>query len=135
MVKLIDLVLYESGSARSTIKSELRVLLVHMLKCKYQNEYKSKSSWRGSILKAFYDITDSFDQKKSTKEYKGSLYKKFFLKDLDLNEVYRKAVRVAIEETGLSLNNFPRTCEWSKEDLINEDFILEFLETFGQDRT
>lgn len=103
-------------------------MLVHMLKCKYQNEYKNKVSWRTSIISSLFNLKDAFGGKFG----KGSLFKKFYTKNLDLNEIYQSAVKIASNEIGLSKNIFPKTCEWSKSQLVDEEFIDDFIDTYGK---
>lgn len=118
-------ILDESGNSKSNIKSNLRILLLHMLKAKYQPEYENKSSWRGSIINAFENITDEFPE-----IGKGNLYKNFYIKELSLPQVYRSAVLKASEETGKPINVFPQTCEWTKEQLVDIEFIYEFINKY-----
>lgn len=126
---LYDLELLENQQSKSTIKSCLRVLLVHMLKCKYQPEYQDKKSWRNSIINSFEKIDDQFP-----KIGKGALYRKFYLKELDLNRIYQQARIKASKETSKPLDVFPKTCEWTKEQLIDYTFINQFVDVYGIDK-
>lgn len=125
-------ILNERRREERDIKSNLEILLTHMLKCKYQNEYSNKSSWRGSIRNAKNQIQYEFKEN-SDGTFKGSLYNIFYLKQLDLQKIYEKAVENAADETGLSFQDFPAECEWTKEQLIDDKFIHQFLNEWGQD--
>ena len=126
---LYNLNLLENSSSRSTIKSNLRILLIHMLKCKYPPEYYSnKGSWVTSIVNSYSGVTDEFID-----IGKGSLYKTFYIKQLNLEHIYKQAKLLAAKETGKPLNVFPDTCPWTKEQLVNLDFITDFIDTYGQD--
>ena len=127
-----EALLNEKQAQEKTIKSNLIVLLTHMLKCKYQNEYPNKSSWRDSILNSFIDITLEFKERRG--KYTGAMYKKFYLRDVSLDRCYKVAMRKASKETGLNISVFPPECEWTKRDLINQDFIFDFIDEYGQDK-
>lgn len=129
MIKVLDMILYETRSEQRTVRSEVRRILLHMLKCKYQNEYPDKKSWRLSILSSYYDLLDAFKGQIG----KGSLYKKFYLKELSLDKVYHEAVDIAIQETKLDKSKFPEACEWNKAQLVNKEFIDNFIKTYGKD--
>lgn len=109
-----------------TLGSYLIVLLTHMLKCRYQSSYENKSSWRGSIHNSFDKIMDTFGYKLA-----GTLYKKSYMREMDLNILYRKALRKAVEETGYPKEAFPRVCPWTKEQLVDATFIDNFIEEYG----
>lgn len=117
--------LEEDRSDKSAIKSSLRNLILHLLKSKYQKEYENKSSWAGSIEVSYENIVDRF-----IAIGKGSLYKRFYLKQLSLDEIYENARIKASKETGLSLDSFPEKCEWTKEQLVDPKFIYEFINEF-----
>lgn len=118
-------ILEEDNSSKRAIKSTLRVMLTHMLKSKYQPEYENKNSWRNSILNSFQNITDEFPV-----VGKGSLYKNFYMKDLDLQDVYENAIISASEETNEPLSYFPADCEWTKEQLVDKKFIYNFINKY-----
>lgn len=124
-------IINEGKREQRDIKSQLERLLLHMLKCKYQNNYANKESWRRSIRNARNEIQYEF---KGTKgNFKGALYNNFYLKDLNLQEIYENAVENAVDETKLSFKDFPSTCEWTKEQLIDDEFINQFIKEWGQD--
>lgn len=108
------------------IASYLEVLLVHMLKCEYQYDYENKSSWRASIKNSFNGMFKAFGS-----QYKGVLYKNYYLKDLSLPGVYAIARDIASEETGIDLEVFPRYCPWTKKQLVDRDFINDFIKEYG----
>ena len=51
----------DEGNQRSTIRNNMYIMLIHMLKAKYQPEYKNKSSWRGSIWNSYINMKNEFD--------------------------------------------------------------------------
>lgn len=129
MVNIFDMILYETRSEQRTVRSEIRRMLLHMLKCKYQNDYPDKKSWRRSILGSYYNLLDAFKGQIG----KGSLYKRFYLKGLPLDKVYQEAVDIAVQETKLDKSKFPETCEWDKSQLVDKKFIDDFIKTYGKD--
>lgn len=131
LYNIYEAFLEESKREEKAIKSNMRVLLCHMLKCKYQNDYSNKLSWRASIKNSFRNIIDEFDEKHN--EFSGALYKKFYLKNFNLNRCYELAVFDAADETGLYDSDFQKECPWTKEQLIDSKFIREFLSTYGRD--
>ena len=118
----------EGISDKRVIKSSLSVMLMHMLKLKYQNEYSNKISWINTIRTSFANLVDSFKG-----IGKGTLYNLFYMRQLDLNEIYKRAVRDASFETGLPIESFPKTCEWTKEQLTDLDFIYDFIKEYSKD--
>lgn len=118
-------VLEEDASSKRSIQSNLEVMLTHMLKAVYQPEYENKSSWRASILNGYKGIMREFPV-----PYKGALYKKYYLRELDLEFIYRDAVLTASEETGKDINVFPKKCPWTKEQLVNTEFVSEFMNKY-----
>ena len=123
--KLKEEILDENKRQESSIKSNLIILLLHMLKYKYQEEYENKNSWINSIYNALTNIITEF-----TCIGKGALYKNFYMKKLNLSQLYKIARSRAARETGIDINTFPEHCEWSKNQLIDVDFIDTFLDEY-----
>lgn len=128
MIKLIEAYLDENNRQKSTIRASLRIMMTHMLKCLGQPEYLNKASWVKSILNGLDKIIEEFDE-----VGKGALYKNFYLKRVDLQEIYERSLIRASFETGKSKSDFPKTCPWSKEQLINRTFIEGFINEHGRD--
>lgn len=135
MIPIIEEYFEESKSDKLSVMSNLRVLLIHMLKCKYQNNYPTKISWRRSIDNSFNNIVDILDLDSINGFIvgRGSLFKKFYMRELNLDTIYNRSVRTASQETGIPVNKFPKNCEWTKEQLIDADFIYDFIMKYGQD--
>lgn len=121
-------ILDEDRSSKSSINSYMIVLLTHMLKCKYQNGYEDKASWRASIRNSYKGIITQFPV-----VGKGALYKIFYLKQMDLDRLYKLARIDAQSETNRPLDTFPKSCPWTREELISLEFINEFLDEYCQD--
>ena len=97
-------------SERSTVASHLLRLLLHQIKRKIQPE-RDGSSWRHSITtsraKIKFKIADS-----------PSLWR--FLEE-NLHELYRRAVKDALFETGLKSAEVPRDCPYTLNELLERD--------------
>ena len=111
---LIEEVEDMSGSQRRALLSNLRVLLMHLLKYKYQPEKRS-TSWRSSIIEHRIRLEDAFEESPSLRGY--------FLKVFD--QAYQKARKQAALETELPLNRFPIESPFTTEQILNEDFLPE----------
>jgi len=120
-------IINEAKREENSIRGSLFIMLLHMLKCKYQYDYPYKPSWRDSILNSFENLIGEFDKGIG----KGSLYNSFYMKKFDLEGIYERAVKRAVVETKLPRSAFPEYCEWSKKELTDEDFIYSFIEEYG----
>ena len=96
-------------------KTELRncfsILLMHLLKWKYQPEFKSKS-WYLTIVQQRSDIMDLISDNPSLKRYLPELFEKG----------YKKAIPLVAAETGISKKAFPLLSEWRIEQVLDDEF-------------
>lgn len=99
---------------KQALKSNLRVLLMHLLKWQYQPSQRS-GSWRGSIIEHRKRIQDALDDSPSLRNYYSSV----------LQDSYTTAREIAAYETGLSLDTFPTECCYSGEKVLDRDFLPE----------
>jgi hypothetical protein len=97
---------------KTELRSRISVLLMHLLKWKYQPELKS-NSWYLTIANQRLDIADLIEDNPSLKHFLPELFAK----------AYSKAVSKATLETGIKKSAFPEKCEWSIEQALNEDFF------------
>lgn len=98
-------------SEKRAIESHLRNLLLHLLKWQCQPGLQG-ASWRHSIENARMDLADLFDENPALR----ARFSEFIPKE------YRHAKRDAMYETGLPDVNFPATCPYSLEQLLDEAF-------------
>jgi uncharacterized protein DUF29 len=91
--------------------SRLSVLLLHLLKWRYQPE-KRGPSWEASIHVQRYDIEDHLDDNPSLKP----------LLPQALASAYRRASLEAVAETGLPGATFPEACPWTVEQVLDGGF-------------
>ncbi|APB32731.1 hypothetical protein GlitD10_0420 [Gloeomargarita lithophora Alchichica-D10] len=103
-----------SSSQRQALRSNLEVILMHLLKYKYQSEKRS-NSWRFSILEHRFRLEDILEDSPSLGTY---------LLDV-MDKCYTKARKKAVQETGMSMATFPLECPFTAEQVLDEDFLPE----------
>lgn len=96
-------------SEKRAIESNLRVVLWHLLKWRYQPQNRS-SSWQGSIAEHRIRIRKALGDSPSLNNYLNEVFA----------ETYQDAIKVASEETGLDPKTFPTTCEWTLSQALDE---------------
>ncbi|MCL1462939.1 DUF29 domain-containing protein [Argonema galeatum] len=101
-----------SRREKKSLKSNLVVLLLHLLKWQYQPEYRS-GSWRGSIREHRRRINEDLKDSPSLTPYLQEVFA----------ECYANARLQAADETSLSLENFPLDCPYAGELAIDPDFL------------
>jgi len=101
-------------SERRSFKSNLVVLLMHLLKWQYQPELRS-GSWKGSIVKHRRCIREALKDSPSLKPFLAEVFA----------ECYVDAVEQASAETGLFVEVFPEFCPYSSEEVLSAEFLPE----------
>jgi hypothetical protein len=91
--------------------SRLTVLLLHLLKWRYQPG-KRGPSWEASIRVQRLDVGEHLDDNPSLSP----------LLPQALASAYRKARLEAIAETGLPGATFPEACPWTVEQALDDGF-------------
>ena len=91
--------------------SRLEVLLLHLLKWRYQPDRRGPS-WEASIRVQRYGIEDHLDDNPSLKP----------LLPQALASAFRKARVAVVAETGLTGTTFPETCPWTVEQVLDGGF-------------
>ena len=99
-------------SEKNALESNLIVLLMHLLKWKYQPE-KQSGSWRRSIREHRRRILKAFKNSPSFKRYLEVVF----------DESYQEARKQAADETGRSLNTFPKNCPFKIEEIIDSEYL------------
>ena len=103
------------GLARSdkrAIKSQMLVLLIHLLKWQFQSDHRSKS-WQRSISNARNEIADLLLDSPSLKRYARDV----------IDEVYPRAAEDAAAETGFDRSVFPMDCPFANAQVVDPDFL------------
>jgi hypothetical protein len=109
---LIEEVNSMGSSNKSSLRSFIRLLLMHLLKYQYQPEYRSRS-WRSTIGYCRDDIADLIGDSPSLKTFTDEMIK----------VSYPRAVNAAAEETGIYKKSFPEVCPWTFEQITDADFF------------
>jgi hypothetical protein len=97
-------------STRRELGSRLEVLLVHLLKWRYQPEFQC-GSWRGSIMEQRHQIEDILDDSPSLRPYIAER----------LAKAWPRACAQTVRETGLL--HLPEVCPWSIAQVLDADFL------------
>ncbi len=99
-------------SEKNALKSNLIVVLMHLLKYRYQPQKRSRS-WVSSIFEHRRRLMEAFKTSPSLRRY----YEEVF------DECYQYSVKQASIETGLPLNTFPNTSPFNSEETLDFDFL------------
>jgi hypothetical protein len=98
-------------SEKRELESRLTVLLLNLLKWKYQ-EIRRSRSWQLSIDEQRIKFEETLEDNSGLKSKLDDILKR----------AYRLAVIQASRETNLSKNIFPENCPWELNQLIKEDY-------------
>jgi predicted nucleic acid-binding Zn-ribbon protein len=97
---------------KRAIESNLIVVILHLLKWRYQPEKRS-NSWKSSIREHRRRIQRLFSDSPSLKNHLPEI----------LATCYLAAKKQASDETGLSILAFPEECPFSIAECLDEDFL------------
>ena len=101
-------------SEQRELGSYLQVLLMHLLKCYYQPERRSKS-WNDTLSNCRDKIEDCLEDTPSLQR---------FLQDPEwIQKYYRRACRDAAKETQIAVETFPKECSYTIEQILDPDFL------------
>ncbi len=103
-------------SERRSLKSNLIVVLVHLLKWQFQPDRRS-GSWEGSIIEHRRRIQEAIDDSPSLQPFLESI----------LDECYLQTVKQTKAETGLSSETFPHQCPYSLVEVVSDEFLPDSL--------
>ena len=99
-------------SEKRAIKNNLIVVLIHLLKYKYQ-PHKSSASWKASIREHRRRIKDDLMSSPSLKVYLAEIF----------DRCYQEARKQAADETELSLEVFPEECPFARDETLNDNYL------------
>jgi len=114
LVNLMEEIADMGRSEKRAIESNLEILLMHLLKYKYQPEKRS-NSWRYTIKEHRNRLKKSFRDSPSLKGYFNQIF----------DQCYQEARDLAATETGLVLDTFPEKCPFNPETTLNPDYLPE----------
>lgn len=99
-------------SEKRALGSQLRRLIMHLLKWHYQPDKRSRS-WEASIASARNEIEQLLELSPSLKTYVLQT----------LSKEYQRARREAQSDTGLPVSAFPAQCPYTLEQLLNSEYL------------
>ncbi|MDZ8086565.1 MAG: DUF29 domain-containing protein [Nostoc sp. DedQUE12b] len=97
---------------RRSLKSNLIVILMHLLKWQFQPDKRS-GSWEGSIIEHRRCVKEALNDSPSLKSYFEIVFA----------ECYTQAVKQAKAETGLSMESFPLKCPYQLAEVTDDEFL------------
>jgi hypothetical protein len=101
-------------STRRELRNRLGVLLMHLLKWRYQPAFQSRS-WSNTIAEQRRQAIELVEESPSL----ASL-----LAD-ELGNIYRSAAAKASGDTGLAESAFPAECPFTPDEILSDDFLPE----------
>ncbi len=105
------------ASERKELGNRLRVLLMHLLKLRYQPRPADRQPrrWLSTIREQRNRIESIFRISPSLRRQVAD----------EIAYTYPQARKAAAEETGLALATFPTDCPWTIEQILDEDWLPE----------
>ena len=94
---------------RREVGSRLAVIVMHMLKLKYQSD-KESGSWHSTMTTQRRELESVLEDSPSLRRQVPGL----------LSKAYGQARLNAADETGLDIGTFPETCEWTVAEVLGE---------------
>ena len=112
LLNLIEEIEDMGKTQKKALRSNLRVLLRHLLKYLYQPE-KRTNSWLLTIRKHRKRLLEEFEDSPSLKPYYEQVYEK----------CYADAREEASDETGLTIDTFPSESPFTTEQAIDLNYL------------
>ncbi|MEH2312746.1 MAG: DUF29 domain-containing protein [Nostoc sp.] len=111
---LIDEIETMGRSEKKALRSNLEVVLMHLLKYKYQAEKRS-GSWRATIREHRKRLRQALEESPSLKPYFSEVF----------GLCYDDARLLAVDETELGVITFPEQSPFTPEQALDSDFLPE----------
>lgn len=99
-------------SEKRAVYSNLKILLMHLLKYRYQPEKRS-NSWKASIVEHRQRLKKAVQESPSLQPYFEEIF----------NECYQDARELAAAETGLVIDEFPVESPFVVAEILNFDYL------------
>ena len=109
---LIEEISDMGSNQKNAIESNLEVVLMHLLKYKYQPEKRS-NSWRSTLFEHRRRLHKAFKTSPSLKRH--------FINEFQ--DCYTAARELASIETGLDLGLFPQDSPFSSEQVLDKSYL------------
>lgn len=109
---LIEEIQSMGNSDKRETFSRLKILLMHLLKWKYQSQ-KRTPSWLNTIDEQREQLELILKNSPSLKPYFQEI----------LPDCYQKAIRAAVNETNLPRKTFPIECPFTQEQILDADYF------------
>ena len=101
-------------SQRRGVKSALTVILIHLLKYRFQPERRT-NSWRATLREHRRRVRDDLADSPSLQSYTERIF----------SECYRDAREAAADESGLPISTFLAACLFTPEQAFHSGFLPE----------
>lgn len=101
-------------SEKRAIYTNLKILLLHLLKYRYQSEKRS-NSWTGTIVEHRQRLNRALQESPSLRPYLTEIF----------SECYRDARELAAAETGLEIEGFPLESPFIIPTILSSDCGLD----------
>ena len=108
---ILEQLMEMSNRDRREVRSQIRRILLHLLKLSFQPELKG-GNWRASIVNARHELEDIFEDSPSLKNFAKSV----------IEAQYEKAKPLFVDETGKSISIVPESCPYSFEQIMDRNF-------------
>jgi hypothetical protein len=112
LANLIEEIEAMARKDQKAIKSNLVVVLTHLLEHQFQPEPRS-SGWRGSIVEHRQRLRDDFEESPSLRPHAAAVFAR----------AYADARERASAKTGLPLRTFPRSSPYTLEQTLDPRFL------------
>ncbi|MBX9258883.1 DUF29 domain-containing protein [Desmonostoc muscorum CCALA 125] len=111
---LIEEIQTMGRSEKKALRSNLEVVLMHLLKYNYQAEKRS-GSWRATIREHRKRLKEALEESPSLKPYFDEVFR----------QCYDDARLMAADETELAVATFPEQSPFTPEQILDRDFLPE----------
>jgi hypothetical protein len=101
-------------SVRRELRNRFSVLIMHLLKWRYQVGFRSRS-WASTIEEQRQQVKELLDESPSLKPVVTN----------ELTRAYLAARKKASAETGFPESTFPARCPFTADQVLAEDFLPE----------